>query len=111
MATASKTITLDGVQIDQIQLMTDQSGGVHVYDDYYVTSSDQIVEGKTQEVTGVLDSALQASTASLQKGDTMTIEGQREPCPSCRGYMNRAAASSGAEIIYRWDGHEWITGR
>jgi hypothetical protein len=38
----------------------------------------------------------------LQPGQSMTITGQRPPCPSCKGYMNRAAEESGATIRYRW---------
>jgi len=38
----------------------------------------------------------------LVRGQTMTITGQRQPCPSCKGAMNRAAAESGATIRYRW---------
>jgi RHS repeat-associated protein len=38
----------------------------------------------------------------LQEGQTMVITGQRPPCPTCRGYMNRAAQESGATIRYRW---------
>jgi RHS repeat-associated protein len=39
---------------------------------------------------------------SLKPGQTMTITGQRAPCPSCKGAMNRAAAESGATIRYQW---------
>jgi RHS repeat-associated protein len=45
---------------------------------------------------------------TLNSGDTMIIEGQYPPCPSCKGAMNRAARESGASIIYRWAGQEWI---
>jgi len=38
----------------------------------------------------------------LSAGQRMTITGQRPPCPSCKGYMNRATQESGATIIYRW---------
>jgi hypothetical protein len=38
----------------------------------------------------------------LQRGETMTITGQRPPCPTCKGVMNQAARESGATIIYRW---------
>ncbi|MBX3712655.1 MAG: type IV secretion protein Rhs [Lysobacter sp.] len=50
----------------------------------------------------------------LGRGHTMTITGQRPPCTSCRGYMNRASADSGATIRYQWrEGgrtHRWTTG-
>ncbi len=38
----------------------------------------------------------------LQSSQSMIITGQRPPCPSCKGYMNRAAQNSGAKIRYRW---------
>jgi len=38
----------------------------------------------------------------LQSGQSMTITGQRPPCPSCKGYMNRAVYETGASIQYRW---------
>jgi hypothetical protein len=38
----------------------------------------------------------------LEAGETITITGQRPPCPSCKGAMNRAVDESGARIIYRW---------
>jgi Pput_2613-like deaminase len=38
----------------------------------------------------------------LKPGESMTITGQEPPCPSCKGYMNRAAKDSGATIQYRW---------
>jgi len=38
----------------------------------------------------------------LQPGQSMTITGQRPPCPSCKGYMNRVVEESGASIRYRW---------
>jgi len=38
----------------------------------------------------------------LKAGDTMTITGQKRPCPSCKGYMNRSASETGADIKYQW---------
>jgi len=38
----------------------------------------------------------------LRQGDTMIITGQMRPCPSCKGYMNRAAQEQGATIRYQW---------
>ena len=35
-------------------------------------------------------------------GETMTITGQRPPCPTCKGPMNRTAKETGGTIIYRW---------
>jgi len=46
----------------------------------------------------------------LQAGDTMIIEGQYPPCPSCKGAMNNAARAAGAEIHYLWEGLSWIAG-
>jgi hypothetical protein len=38
----------------------------------------------------------------LKPGETMTITGQRPPCPSCKGKMNNAVKESGADINYQW---------
>lgn len=38
----------------------------------------------------------------LQSGQLMTITGQRAPCPSCKGAMNRTANQTGATIKYQW---------
>lgn len=37
----------------------------------------------------------------------MIIEGSYAPCTSCRGAMNNAASSSGAEIHYTWGDKVW----
>jgi hypothetical protein len=51
-----------------------------------------------------------AAGIPLQRGDTMIIEGQYPPCPSCKGAMNKAAASSEAEIHYMWGSQTWVAG-
>jgi hypothetical protein len=38
----------------------------------------------------------------MKPGDVMTITGQRAPCPSCKGYMNRAAQKYKSTIKYQW---------
>lgn len=38
----------------------------------------------------------------LQKGESMTITGQKRPCNHCKGAMNRAVAKTGASIKYQW---------
>jgi len=38
----------------------------------------------------------------LNKGNNMTITGQKAPCPSCKGKMNKAAKKTGATIQYQW---------
>ncbi|WP_437582058.1 hypothetical protein [Sorangium sp. So ce887] len=46
----------------------------------------------------------------LQAGDTMIIQGQYPPCPSCKGAMRNTASSSGAEIHYFWENQRWTAG-
>jgi hypothetical protein len=43
----------------------------------------------------------------LQAGDQMTINGQYAPCPSCKGAMNKAARTTGANITYTWGDQIW----
>jgi hypothetical protein len=38
----------------------------------------------------------------LEQGQRMTITGQKPPCPSCKGYMNRATQESEATVRYQW---------
>jgi hypothetical protein len=38
----------------------------------------------------------------LEEGQTMVITGQRPPCPSCKGAMNRTTRETGATIQYQW---------
>lgn len=38
----------------------------------------------------------------LEQGQSMTITGQRPPCPSCKGKMQQAAERTGSKIKYRW---------
>lgn len=38
----------------------------------------------------------------MEVGDTMLIEGQYPPCPSCRGKMNAKARATGGTVIYEW---------
>ncbi|MBC3494308.1 hypothetical protein, partial [Pseudomonas taiwanensis] len=51
----------------------------------------------------------------LQQGDVMVIDGQYPPCPSCKGKMNKASATSGAIIKYTWSENgetkTWIAGK
>ena len=46
---------------------------------------------------------------SLQAGDVLVMKGTRPPCPSCRGYMNRAASEFGATVHYVWGNEYWST--
>ncbi|MBD9468385.1 RHS repeat-associated core domain-containing protein [Pseudoxanthomonas sp. PXM01] len=38
----------------------------------------------------------------MKPGESMTITGQRAPCPSCKGKMNEAAETKGVKIQYQW---------
>ena len=38
----------------------------------------------------------------LQPGQTMTITGQKAPCPSCKGEMNKAVEQTGADVRYQY---------
>jgi RHS repeat-associated protein len=51
----------------------------------------------------------------FRSGDTVTIRGQYPPCSSCKGAMNKAAARTGARIVYKWKENgrtrTWVAGR
>ena len=38
----------------------------------------------------------------LQPGQSMPVTGQKPPCPSCKGKMNKTAGETGASIRYQW---------
>ncbi len=42
------------------------------------------------------------TNTTLKRGQSMTITGQQRPCPSCKGFMNRATSETGATIRYQW---------
>lgn len=77
-----------------------------------VVSHERVVSGNmttTEKALGFPKNTLASHTEAravtntpLKAGDTMTITGQRPPCPSCKGYMNRANAETGANIRYQW---------
>lgn len=77
-----------------------------------VVSHERIVSGNmtpAEKALGFPKNTLASHTEAravtstpLKAGDTMTITGQRPPCPSCKGYMNRANAETGATIRYQW---------
>ncbi|MBM4262842.1 MAG: hypothetical protein FJ145_15610 [Deltaproteobacteria bacterium] len=50
----------------------------------------------------------------LRPGESLTITGQKPPCPVCKGTMNKAAKESGAVIRYQWreggQTHRWYAG-
>jgi hypothetical protein len=43
-----------------------------------------------------------ATRLPLKPGEKMVILGEKPPCPSCKGYMNRAAQVYEADIQYQW---------
>jgi RHS repeat-associated protein len=96
--TAKVTVTRDGKVVSE---STVQSGNM--------TPSEAAL-GFPRSSLSTHTEARAARGNNLQKGDTMTIQGQYRPCPSCKGYMNRAARDSGATIRYEWDGNVWEAG-
>ena len=54
----------------------------------------------------------EARTERAPSARARTLEGSnvvaRLNCPSCKGYMNRAARASGAEIYYTWGDEVWV---
>lgn len=69
--------------------------------------------GFPQNTLAIHTEARAVKTIPLSPGETMVIEGQYPPCPSCKGKLNAAATASQSEIHYKWpdNGNEktWIT--
>ncbi|QNH26354.1 hypothetical protein [Xanthomonas theicola] len=80
--------------------------------DGQIISHERIVSGNmlpAEKALGFPQNTLASHTEAravnntpLRRWDTMTITGERPPCPSCKGYMNRAAQETGAMIRYQW---------
>lgn len=92
---------------------------VTVYRDGHVTHADTIKSGNMtpEEAALGFPNAQKAAHAEaravkypLRKGDTMIIEGQYAPCPSCKGKINEAVRQTGATIIYKWGDNYWPRG-
>jgi len=89
-----------------------------VYRDGHIALADTLTSGgmtAEEAALGFPRSSLATHTEAraaripLQNGDTMFLEGRYPPCPSCKGAMNRAAASTGADIYYFWEDRVWTT--
>jgi hypothetical protein len=93
---------------------------VTVFRDGSVAAADTLVSGgmtAEEAALGFPRSSLATHTEAravtlipLREGDTMIIQGQYPPCPTCKGAMNKAAAASGAEIHYIWGDNSWSAG-
>jgi hypothetical protein len=94
---------------------------ITVYRDGHITFADTVHSGNMTPAEAALGfpqntlaTHTEARTArgvyfTLEKGDTVIIEGQYEPCSTCRGKMNDAAATTGAQIFYLWQDQMWKT--
>ncbi len=86
-------------------VMVRDAGGQKVFHQRFVSGSmtpDEAALGFPRNTLATHTEARAVGSVPLARGDTMTITGQRPPCFSCRGKMNRRAAETGAKIIYRW---------
>lgn len=48
-----------------------------------------------------------AGTHPVQPGDHIVIDGEKPPCPQCKGAMNRAVNELGVNVTYNWGGNVW----
>lgn len=46
----------------------------------------------------------------LEPGDIVDFEGERRPCNSCKGKMNKLKSSTGSNVNYTWPGGSWSAG-
>ncbi|TAK27716.1 MAG: hypothetical protein EPO21_23580 [Chloroflexota bacterium] len=63
-----RTVTVDNVQVQRIQLIKDISGNVQVYVDYNVRAGEQIVRPVLQDVTPRLSAARKAAVQAVFDG-------------------------------------------
>jgi hypothetical protein len=70
-----------------------QSGGM---------TPEEAALGFPQSTLATHTEARATSQIPLEPGDSMLIEGQYPPCPSCKGKMNVRSAETGAKIEYTW---------
>ena len=89
----------------------------YIYDEnMQLISSTELVSGSMtaeQAALGfplnVLSSHTEAKALKLdiRPGYSVVIEGQYNPCPPCKGKMNKASVEIEAKIKYTWDGKQW----
>jgi RHS repeat-associated protein len=48
-----------------------------------------------------------ANSHPVAPGDHIVIDGEKPPCPQCKGAMNRALRETGANVTYNWGGNAW----
>jgi RHS repeat-associated protein len=48
-----------------------------------------------------------ANSHPVQPGDHIVIDGEKPPCPQCKGAMNRAVNELGVNVTYNWGGNVW----
>jgi len=48
-----------------------------------------------------------ANSHLVQPGDHIVIDGEKPPCPQCKGAMNRAVNELGVNVTYNWGGNVW----
>lgn len=48
-----------------------------------------------------------ANSHPVQAGDHIVIDGEKPPCPQCKGAMNRAVNELGVNVTYNWAGNTW----
>jgi hypothetical protein len=94
--TADVVVTDENGNVVEVQEIT--SGGM---------TEEQKALGFPQSTLATHVEAKATSSIPLQPGQTMTIEADRPPCPTCKGVMNKTAAASGGKIVYNWPGGQW----
>jgi RHS repeat-associated protein len=84
--------------------VTDSAGNVTFQDGFQSgnMTPEEAALGFPQSTLATHTEARAVSQVPLNPGDSMLIEGQYAPCPTCKGRMNTRAAETGASIKYTW---------
>jgi RHS repeat-associated protein len=84
--------------------VTDSAGNTKFQDTFQSgnMTPEESALGFPQSSLATHTEARATSQVPLEAGDSMLIEGQYPPCPSCKGKMNARAADTGADIKYTY---------
>ncbi|MCL5961302.1 MAG: hypothetical protein M1358_18670 [Chloroflexi bacterium] len=71
-----RTITIDGIQVSQIRLIKDPNGQFYVYAEYQLKSGSQMLQGKYEDIGGLIGAQRKAAAAAVFDGIVQDLTSQ-----------------------------------